>query len=386
MGRRSSGSFSAAGPGATNHFEAGGFVRSNDAEAYPNLMFHFLPIAVRYDGSAPASDHGYQVHIGPMYSDARGIVKIKSPDPRVHPALRFNYLSTDQDRREWVEAIRVARGILDPARVRSLQRRRIVARARRSTTDEQILEWVPRMPRRRCTPRAPRGWASTTLSVIDPLSMAVHGVRGPPRRRCLGHAVRDERQHLRAGDDGRGEGRRPDPGNTPLPPEDAAFFRRERSSTCPSPGARRSRTSWSWTISPAPPPSTAASSAPWWTASTGTSSSVLRLLDTWLLLVTGGPPTRDKPTVTFATPNEPDRVSHSMTFRVSDLPEHVRSAHVRGAREFLTPPVESDWEIRAFFRDPDGHLLEISQTIVTACLRRGRGADSPATTNPMPAY
>ena len=94
------------GPGATNHFEAGGFVRSNDDVAYPNLMFHFLPIAIRYDGSAPAGGHGYQVHIGPMYSDARGSVRITSTDPRAHPALRFNYLSTAQDRREWVEAIR----------------------------------------------------------------------------------------------------------------------------------------------------------------------------------------------------------------------------------------------------------------------------------------
>src|SRR4051794_20636012 len=88
--------FTRSGPGATNHFEAGGFARSNDDVDYPNLMFHFLPIAVRYDGSAPAGGHGYQVHIGPMYSDARGSVKIKSTDPRVHPALRFNYLSTAQ--------------------------------------------------------------------------------------------------------------------------------------------------------------------------------------------------------------------------------------------------------------------------------------------------
>ena len=86
-------------------------------------MFHFLPIAVRYDGSAPASGDGYQVHIGPMYSDARGSVKITSTDPSVKPALRFNYLSTDQDRREWVEAIHVARNILVAAGDGSLQRR-----------------------------------------------------------------------------------------------------------------------------------------------------------------------------------------------------------------------------------------------------------------------
>ena len=100
------------GPGATNHFESGGFMRSNDEAPYPNLMVHFLPLAIRYDGSSPAAGHGYQVHIGPMYSDARGSVKIVSDDPRVHPALRFNYLSTEQDRREWIEAIRCARDIL----------------------------------------------------------------------------------------------------------------------------------------------------------------------------------------------------------------------------------------------------------------------------------
>ncbi len=87
-------------------------------------MFHFLPIAVRYDGSAPAGGEGYQVHIGPMYSDSRGSVKITSTDPAVHPALRFNYLSTDQDRREWVEAIHVARDILNqPAMAPSMAAR-----------------------------------------------------------------------------------------------------------------------------------------------------------------------------------------------------------------------------------------------------------------------
>ena len=70
------------GPAATNHFEAGAFLRSNDEVEYPNLMFHFLPIAVRYDGSAPTAGHGYQVHVGPMYSDVRGTVKITSTDPR----------------------------------------------------------------------------------------------------------------------------------------------------------------------------------------------------------------------------------------------------------------------------------------------------------------
>ena len=118
----------------------GGFVRSNDDVAYPNLMFHFLPLAIRYDGTPAPSGHGYQVHVGPMYSDARGTVKIASTDPHVHPALRFNYLSTEQDRREWVEAVRTARRILtQPAFDAVLDRRAVTGRrasrpTRRSST------------------------------------------------------------------------------------------------------------------------------------------------------------------------------------------------------------------------------------------------------------
>jgi len=92
----------------------------------------------------------------------------------------------------------------------------------------------------------------------------------------------------------------------------------------------------------------------------GGSSCVLRAFGTWLLLVTGGGPTADKPTVTFVPPADPDRVSHSMTIRVPDCRAAHETLVARGAA-FLTDPVESDWEIRAFFRDPDGHLIEISE-------------------------
>ncbi|MGH3509788.1 MAG: choline dehydrogenase, partial [Nocardioidaceae bacterium] len=105
--------FRRSGLGATNHFEGGGFARSNEDVDYPNLMFHFLPIAIRYDGTSPTKGHGSKVHIGPMYADTRGHVRIKSRDPREHPSMLFNYLSTPNDRREWVEAIRVARNILN---------------------------------------------------------------------------------------------------------------------------------------------------------------------------------------------------------------------------------------------------------------------------------
>ncbi|MBV9918076.1 MAG: choline dehydrogenase [Solirubrobacterales bacterium] len=164
------------GPGASNHFEAGGFVRSNDDVAYPNLMFHFLPIAIRYDGSAPQG-HGYQVHVGPMYSDARGSVKIVSPDPRQHPALRFNYLSTEQDRREWPEAVAVARKILtqpafDPYNGGELSPGPSVS------TDDEVLEWVARDAETALHPSCTCAMGVGERAVVDPQTLRVRGLEG----------------------------------------------------------------------------------------------------------------------------------------------------------------------------------------------------------------
>jgi catechol 2,3-dioxygenase-like lactoylglutathione lyase family enzyme len=92
----------------------------------------------------------------------------------------------------------------------------------------------------------------------------------------------------------------------------------------------------------------------------GGTSVVLRFLGTWLLLVTGGGTTADKPDVVFAAPPDPTTVSHEMTIRVPDCRDAYAVLRARGA-EFLTPPVEYAWEVRCFFRDPDGHLLEISE-------------------------
>jgi choline dehydrogenase len=161
------------GPAATNHFEAGGFARSNEDVEYPNLMFHFLPVAVRYDGSSPAGGHGYQVHVGPMYSDAIGSVKIKSRDPRVKPALRFNYLSTEQDRREWVEAIRVARRILNQPALAPYNGGEI-SPGPSVETDEEILAWVAREGETALHPSCTCKMGTDEMSVVDPLTMRVH--------------------------------------------------------------------------------------------------------------------------------------------------------------------------------------------------------------------
>ncbi|MBA2532400.1 MAG: choline dehydrogenase [Nocardioidaceae bacterium] len=165
------------GLGATNHFEGGGFARSNDDVDYPNLMFHFLPIAIRYDGSQPAAEHGYQVHIGPMYSDARGTVEIISTDPTKHPALRFNYLSTEQDRREWVEAIRVTRRILSQSGFAAFDAGEL-SPGPSVETDEQILDWVARDAETALHPSCTAKMGGGEASVIDPTTMEVHGMTG----------------------------------------------------------------------------------------------------------------------------------------------------------------------------------------------------------------
>ncbi|MYA85147.1 MAG: choline dehydrogenase [Acidimicrobiaceae bacterium] len=164
------------GPAATNHFEAGGFIRSNDDVAYPNLMFHFLPIAIRYDGSVPEGGHGYQVHVGPMYSNSRGTVAIVSTDPRTKPALRFNYLSTDEDRREWVEAVRHARHILNQPAMNPFNGGE-VSPGPSVSTDEEILDWVRSDAETALHPSCTARMGLGDDSALNPDSLEVHGTR-----------------------------------------------------------------------------------------------------------------------------------------------------------------------------------------------------------------
>lgn len=92
----------------------------------------------------------------------------------------------------------------------------------------------------------------------------------------------------------------------------------------------------------------------------GGTSAVFQIAGAWLLIVTGGPPTEDKPTVAFAAPPDPDRIDHELIFRVADCRAAYDELSARGAR-FLTPPVDHGRETRCFLRDPDGHLIELSQ-------------------------
>ncbi|TVP72037.1 MAG: choline dehydrogenase [Rhodobacteraceae bacterium] len=107
--------FARKGPGASNQFEAGGFIRSSAAQSYPDIMYHFLPIAVRYDGQAVAEGHGFQTHVGPMRSQSRGWVRLRSSDPKAPPRICFNYMSHPQDWEDFRACIKLTRKIMGQA-------------------------------------------------------------------------------------------------------------------------------------------------------------------------------------------------------------------------------------------------------------------------------
>ncbi|HTZ66902.1 MAG TPA: choline dehydrogenase [Roseiarcus sp.] len=114
------------GLGASNHFEAGGFIRSRAGVRYPDIQFHFLPMAVAYDGSTLAREHGFQAHVGPMRSKSRGSVRLRSPDPAEPPRITFNYMSHPDDWIEMRACVRLTREIFaqrafDPYRGREIK-------------------------------------------------------------------------------------------------------------------------------------------------------------------------------------------------------------------------------------------------------------------------
>ncbi|MEP3114909.1 choline dehydrogenase [Nisaea sp.] len=99
------------GLGATNHFESAAFLRSKAGVEYPDIQYHFLPVAIRYDGKAPAKSHGFQAHVGPMRSKSRGTVTLRSADPNDAPVIQFNYMSHEDDWADFRHCIRLTRNI-----------------------------------------------------------------------------------------------------------------------------------------------------------------------------------------------------------------------------------------------------------------------------------
>ncbi|MGF1721990.1 choline dehydrogenase [Vibrio kyushuensis] len=129
------------GLGATNHFESCAFIRSRKGLKWPNIQYHFLPAAMRYDGQAAFDGHGFQVHVGPNKPESRGTVSITSADPHAEPEILFNYISTEQDRQDWRDCIRLTREILSQPAMDSFRGEEIQP-GEEITSDEDIDKWV----------------------------------------------------------------------------------------------------------------------------------------------------------------------------------------------------------------------------------------------------
>lgn len=168
--------FGGTGVGASNQFEAGGFIRTRPGFEWPNIQYHFLPVAINYNGSNGVREHGFQAHVGSMRSPSRGRVRIKSRDPHEHPSILFNYMATEQDWQEFRDAIRITREImaqpaLDPYRGREISPGPLVQ------TDEQLDAFVREHAETAFHPSCSCKMGSDPMAVVDGEGR-VHGLEG----------------------------------------------------------------------------------------------------------------------------------------------------------------------------------------------------------------
>lgn len=164
------------GLGASNQFEAGGFIRTREAFEWPNIQFHFLPVAINYNGSKGVQEHGFQAHMGSMRSPSRGRIHLKSRDPRQHPSILFNYMSHEQDWQEFRDGIRLIREImnqpaLDPYRGRELSPGVSVQ------SDAELDEFIRNHAETAFHPSCSCKMGSDDMAVVDGQGR-VHGMEG----------------------------------------------------------------------------------------------------------------------------------------------------------------------------------------------------------------
>jgi choline dehydrogenase len=166
------------GLGATNHFESAAFLRSKPGVEYPDIQYHFLPVAIRYDGKAPAKSHGFQAHVGPMRSKSRGSVTLRSADPLDPPAIRFNYMSHADDWADFRHCIRLTREIFgqqafDPFRGRE------IAPGDHVASDEALDDFIRGAVESAYHPcgTCRMGAADDPMAVVDPENRVI-GVEG----------------------------------------------------------------------------------------------------------------------------------------------------------------------------------------------------------------
>jgi choline dehydrogenase len=170
--------FFKSGHGATNHFESAAFVRSKPGIDYPDIQYHFLPAAVRYDGKAAIKGHGFQTHVGPMRSKSRGSVTLRSSDPYLKPKIVFNYMSHSDDWTDFRHAVRLTREIfgqaaLDPYRGRE------ISPGTQVQSDEEIDDFLREHAESAFHPcgTCKMGAANDSMAVVDPQCRVI-GVEG----------------------------------------------------------------------------------------------------------------------------------------------------------------------------------------------------------------
>lgn len=170
--------FMGTGIGASNQFEAGGFIRSHDDFPWPNLQYHFLPVAINYNGSNPIRVHSFQMHVGSMRSPSRGRVHIRSRQPQDHPSILFNYMAEAQDWREFRAALRITRDIFAQPALAPYTGREISPGAELQTDDE-LDAFVRARAETAYHPSCSNkmGAASDPMAVVDGYG-AVHGLEG----------------------------------------------------------------------------------------------------------------------------------------------------------------------------------------------------------------
>ncbi|MBA0173008.1 choline dehydrogenase [Pectobacterium versatile] len=168
--------FNGTGVGASNQFEAGGFIRSRDEFAWPNIQFHFLPVAINYNGSNAVKEHGFQAHVGSMRSLSRGRVQVRSKDAREHPSILFNYMSTEQDWQEFRDAIRITREIMaQPALDK--YRGREISPGLEVQTDDELDEFIRTHAETAFHPSCSCKMGEDEMAVVDGQGR-VHGMEG----------------------------------------------------------------------------------------------------------------------------------------------------------------------------------------------------------------
>jgi choline dehydrogenase len=167
--------FLGTGIGASNQFEAGGFIRSDDSFEWPNIQYHFLPVAINYNGSNPIKVHSFQAHMGSMRSPSRGRIEIRSTDPSEYPSILFNYMSTEQDWREFRAGIRITRNIMQQPALAPYVGKEI-SPGIEAQTDEELDAFVRKHAETAYHPCGTCAMGTDSMSVVD-AEGRVHGLK-----------------------------------------------------------------------------------------------------------------------------------------------------------------------------------------------------------------